>query len=59
MRFIILSIICFSSNCYAVEKLKAEGQVRVTIISQEQAEVSCDSGTVVYAADGSILQVIF
>ena len=59
MRFIILLIICFSSNCFAIEKLKAEGQVRVTILAQEQAEVTAESGTPVYDKDGNLVQVVF
>ena len=56
---IALILLLLASNCYAVEKLKAEWQVMVTILAQEQAEVTAESGTPVYDKDGNIIQVIF
>lgn len=57
MKAIIL-VLLLATPCYAVEKLQAEGQVKVTIITQEQAEVTPESGTVVLSADGEIENII-
>lgn len=54
-----LALLLIATPCYAVEKLEADGQVKVTIISQEQAEVTTESGTVVLSADGEIVSIIF
>ena len=56
---IISLLFLLTTNCYAVEKLKAEGQVRVTILAQEQADVTIESGTVVYDKEGNIIGVVF
>ena len=55
----LIIITLLAQNCYAVEKLKAEGQVRVTILAQEQAEVTAESGTPVYDKEGNLVQVVF
>ena len=55
---LVLALLLLSSQCYGVEVLKAEGQVKAVIVAQETAEVTADSGTVVYAKDGTILGVI-
>lgn len=56
---VAIALLLIATPGYAVEKLKAEGQVKVTIISQEQAEITPESGTVVLSADGVIESIIF
>lgn len=52
-------LLLMASNCYAIEKLEADGNVRVTILSPELVEVTAESGTAVYDEYGNISQVIF
>lgn len=58
MRVIAL-ILLLANNCYAIEKLEAEGVARATIISQDNAEITPESGTVVLSANGEIENIIF
>lgn len=52
-------LLLMASNCYAIEKLEVDGNVRVTILSPELVEVTAESGTAVYDEYGNISQVIF
>lgn len=58
MKVAIL-LLFLSMPCYAVEKLEAEGRVSATIISQELAEVTPESGTAIYDNEGNVMQVVF
>ena len=56
---IALALLLLASPCYAVEKLETDGVARATIISQDNAEITPESGTVVISANGEIENIIF